>query len=101
MAEDKEMNKKEEMPGDLWAKRQPKARRLFREVIEKAVKDVVEIAESPTVMQEDPAEHKLKKEIRAALVHVDRVRKQAQKTQAEIDKLKKETRALIKEMQAA
>lgn len=75
---------------------------MLRDVIERAVEDAVEIAYAPLIIkEEDVADYELENEISAALAHVNHVRKQAKKTQAEIDKLKKETRALIKDMQAA
>lgn len=52
-------------------------------------------------VSEEEAEYHMKMEIRDSLYYLDRIRERGRKTQAEIDKLKEETRALIKEMQAA
>lgn len=71
-----------------------------REHLERAgmAAEDIEIAES---IRQEEDEYHMKMEIRASLYYLNRIRERAQKTQAEIDKLKKETRALIKEMQAA
>lgn len=71
-----------------------------RERLERAgiAAEDIEIAES---IRQEEAEYHMKMEIRDSLYYLDRIRKRAQKTQAEIDKLKEETRALIKELQAA
>ncbi|HEY0323774.1 MAG TPA: hypothetical protein VGC66_22670 [Pyrinomonadaceae bacterium] len=85
MAEDRGVDKKRETPQDRLTKSSASVKHPSKETIEQALKD----------------DFLLKRKIRAAFARVDRVRARAQKTQAEIDKLKKETRALIKEMQAA
>lgn len=99
MAVGKGMTKTEGTLPERPAKSSVRIALPLRTALRSALKELT--GEVYILVEKEPDDDKLEKEIRAAFSHVERVRARAQKRQVEIDKLKKETRALIKKLQAA